>query len=335
MPLSRVPSSFTGTTRLASPAANTVAITTSSAERLRIDSSGYLLVGTTSASSLYSGAFTISMNTMVAQGGFDALGLFDAGGNPSINFLANNSASNRYRAAAIRGFLTTTTAGSEASALAFYTVSGGSNISERMRIDSNGNVGIGVSSVFSPGGSRRGLIISNSTNGAILGLGSGTESNIPRIFSGEFNLGFAAGPSTGILEFYTDNLERMRLTSAGNLLVGTTSDTGSTSNSSRVVSGQFVTNNGSAINTTINVAADLFTLPSNYGTILLTVKLNGVGSPADADSVAIISVNAGSASQTNLKAGSWVVISLNGLTVRATQNQFTGANISWAAIRIS
>jgi len=90
------------------------------------------------------------------------------------------------------------------------------NNTERMRITSAGNVGIGVSSLVSPGGSRNLLQISNGINGAMIALGnSTTESNNARIFSGQYDLGFAAGVTTGIMSFYTNDTERIRITSDG------------------------------------------------------------------------------------------------------------------------
>ena len=97
----------------------------------------------------------------------------------------------------------------------------------KMVITSAGNVGIGVSSLVSPGGSRNLLQISNGTNGGQIALGSSTtESNNARIFSGQYDLGFAAGVTTGNVLFYTNDTERMRITSGGAVLINT-----STSNS--------------------------------------------------------------------------------------------------------
>jgi len=88
-------------------------------------------------------------------------------------------------------------------------------------VKNSGDLGVGVSSLVSPGGSRRLLQISNSTNGALIALGSSTtESNNPRIFSGQYNLGFAAGVTTGYINFYTNDTERMRITSGGNVGIG-------------------------------------------------------------------------------------------------------------------
>ena len=106
--------------------------------------------------------------------------------------------------------------------IGFYT-NGAGAANLRMTITSAGNVGIGVTSLVSPGGSRNLLQISNGTNGAQIALGnSTTESNNARIFSGQYDLGFAAGVTTGIMQFYTNDTERMRITSGGAVQINTT-----------------------------------------------------------------------------------------------------------------
>ena len=96
---------------------------------------------------------------------------------------------------------------------------------ERMQIDSSGDVGIGVAPAFTAGGSRKLLQIANSTNGAQIAMSnSSNESENPRIFSDSTNLGFAtAATGSGMFQFYTAGTERMRIDSSGNLLVGRTS----------------------------------------------------------------------------------------------------------------
>jgi hypothetical protein len=104
-----------------------------------------------------------------------------------------------------------------------FTATSTVGLTERFTISNTGNVGIGVTSLVSPGGSRNLLQISNGINGGQIALGSSTtESNNPRIFSGQYDLGFAAGVTTGIIQFYTNDTERMRILSTGGLLINTT-----------------------------------------------------------------------------------------------------------------
>jgi len=90
---------------------------------------------------------------------------------------------------------------------------------ERMRIDSSGNVGLGTSSP---------RFVSGYTS---LGV-NGTSGGLIDIFSNGTRIGAYAGDGAGIvvgsitsipLSFVTTNTERMRITSGGNLGLGTTS----------------------------------------------------------------------------------------------------------------
>jgi hypothetical protein len=88
-----------------------------------------------------------------------------------------------------------------------------------MRIDSSGNVGIGTSSPTSASGYGA-LTLGGSTGGLLSFKVSGTDTGYVLATSSEFAFkGTTAGPAT----FYTNNTERMRINSSGNLLVGTTS----------------------------------------------------------------------------------------------------------------
>jgi hypothetical protein len=110
--------------------------------------------------------------------------------------------------------------------LTFYT--GGS---ERMRVDTSGNVGIGTSSPTALGAGRTSVNINGSTD-AILWLGSnGTYTGYVQGAAAAFNLvGDGVDlqlTATGakIISFNANGSERARISSAGNLLVGTTSGT--------------------------------------------------------------------------------------------------------------
>ena len=97
--------------------------------------------------------------------------------------------------------------------------------SQYMTLDASGQLGVGVTSMAVPSTSRRGLQVSNGTSGGMILLSnSTTESDNPRIFGSvttQYDLGFAAGGSTGFINWYTNGTERARITSGGDLLVGT------------------------------------------------------------------------------------------------------------------
>jgi hypothetical protein len=136
--------STTGTadTGLWFPAADTVAASTAGTERMRIDSSGNVGIGTSSPSTF--GKFVTQTST---SGNTPIIAITDNSASPQLNHYITDSGSTVRNLNQI-GF----NAGSTSSAnyqgfMTFSTMaSAGGTISERMRIDASGNVGIGTTS---------------------------------------------------------------------------------------------------------------------------------------------------------------------------------------------
>jgi hypothetical protein len=104
----------------------------------------------------------------------------------------------------------------------FYTgdAAAGST-TERMRIDSSGNVGIGTSSIYSTAVNRSALSVNGVTD-AIISLGNGTTEN-GFLYANASNTITGTRTATPYI-FYTNNTERMRIDASGNLLVNLTSE---------------------------------------------------------------------------------------------------------------
>ena len=141
-------------------------------------------------------------------------------------FKETNSAGGTHSFAKIFGMAIDITDGTEDGALTFETSAGGANTIERMRIDASGNVGIGM---VPP--SDRNLSVYDATNtiftmhNSTTGTGAGDGFQLQLVSDDLYLVNYEAG---GIVSFYTapsggSSVERMRLSSTGKLLIGTTS----------------------------------------------------------------------------------------------------------------
>jgi|GEM_PF-1562130 len=167
------------------PAADVTAITTAGSERLRIDSSGNVGIGTSSP----------SVKLEVNRGSAGSIATFTDGVSTNFNFSTSG---------------TVGTFGTDAGSTSLALKTSGT---ERLRIDSSGNVGIGTTSPSSK------LEVYDATS-AVARVTAGTEIFEIRNTGSEVRLAVvSADPMT----FRTSNVEAMRIDSSGNVGIGTSS----------------------------------------------------------------------------------------------------------------
>lgn len=211
----------TGTaTGLFYPTTTALALSTNGSERLRIDSSGNVGIGTSSPAARLEVAGGVRLSqTGAVPAGLD-IGL--NGGNGVTGF-SSRDASSTWRPLFV-----------EADTTVFFTGSGtGVGVTERMRITSAGDIGIGTSSP----GDKLNVVLSSSGLGGI--RLQNTNSSGQSAISYYNNAGTQKADvwwnnngsilnfrtvSTDPMAFSTNNSERMRLNSDGRLLLGATTD---------------------------------------------------------------------------------------------------------------
>jgi hypothetical protein len=244
------------------PAADTIAFTEGGAESMRITSGSQLLIGTTAVTTLASntpllqvetpnGAANMGLirNTVNANSGQFLFGKSRAGvaggftsvaSGDNLGVVVFNGADGTgfVQAATIRGDVDGTPGTNDMPGrLVFSTTADGSATpTERMRIDSSGNVGIGISSPATKldvsGGTTtiRAAALFNTSSTA--GTGSSAYIRSANAFSSattpDYSFWFndqcgIFHPASDVIGFTTTGTERMRITSGGDLLVNTTS----------------------------------------------------------------------------------------------------------------
>jgi len=216
-----VHASNNGGVYLQAAATRDVRLRIGSTDHVTLDSSGNVGIGTSSPSSRLQVTDTNRI--------FDAFGNLNistsdaatvgAGGAISFSGANTTGGPSPYMFAKIQG-IKEGSASTYNGALLFGTTAGNSALLERMRIDSSGNVGIGTSSPNVANISGTALTINNSDQAIFEVNRAGSRAFYNYINSDGSRIAeFRNLPMT----FFTNDTERARIDSSGNLMVGTTS----------------------------------------------------------------------------------------------------------------
>ena len=186
------------------PAADTITAETAGNERLRIKSTGQVLLGTTTE-----GESTLDDLTIANSGDCGITIRSGTSSNGAIGFSDGTSGADEYR-----GIIDYDHNGDD---LKFYT-----NATEKVRIDSSGRLGVGVNSFHdtstrlqlqSPGSDHTGIVITAAATSTLsyIYFGDTADKDIGRLVYEN---------SSDSMQFWTNNAERLRITSAGHLSFG-------------------------------------------------------------------------------------------------------------------
>jgi len=196
---------------------------TEGSEVMRIDSSGNVGIGTSSPNAI----LDIKKNDTNTSIGSSTSVLKINNGSGTLNatsalefFHGTSTISNTARLAGVYGVYSSYNASGLGGSLVFATnTAGDSTIEERMRIDSSGNVGIGTSSP------NRQLTVQSTTNAEFsLTAGNSSKSQIFFADTDDTNIGRIEYEHTNnAAVFWTNDAERMRIDSSGNVGISTTS----------------------------------------------------------------------------------------------------------------
>jgi hypothetical protein len=211
------------------PAADTIAFSEGGAEAMRILNNGNVAIGRTTAnfSGLGIDHTVLTLGTTTGMGMLELAGFRSVDGDLGRLIFGNKNVR-------LSEIVAKRTGADNASALSFSTSSSGSN-TERMRIDSSGNVGIGTSSpdytlsIEKNNGPQLSFRDTSGGTDSKVWLMSGLDSDFrlqalsDNLATGE--IAYAIGRSGATVQthqFYTTDNERMRINSSGNVGIGTT-----------------------------------------------------------------------------------------------------------------
>ena len=222
-------SSTIATTGMFLPAVNSLGLATNGSERMRIDASGNVGIGTSSPSTLLTvnGTATITTlnltNALTLNGSVSGQITISPPSAAGTNTLTLPAATGTVALTAnptFTGTVTATTITSPAATNLTIQSAG----TTAMTIDTSQNVGIGTTdygrfnrglSIYAAGGVYSGIQLTNSTTGSV-----STAGTLIYTAGNDFLIN---NQQSGLITFSTANTERMRIDSSGNMGLGTTS----------------------------------------------------------------------------------------------------------------
>jgi len=204
---------------------------TNGTERMRLDSAGNLGLGVTPSAWNTAGgaAFQVKNASLISYANVDlelSHNSFYDGTN--YKYIANGFAT-QYTQYVGTHYWSTAASGTAGNAITF---------TQAMTLDANGNLCVGSTSVTNVSGYKT-ISLQGSTQGGIFESTTGSYSTKTRMYSTDSG-GFVGTASNHFLGFLTNDTERARIDSSGNLLVGGTNSTPAESN----VTGASTASNG-------------------------------------------------------------------------------------------